>query len=142
MEILVPSSVACLNISIGMFRPLAVARRGLMLVAVSDARIIEVLGGLECCFWSGRTTATHPPFAVMLIMTKRFKLGHYLLCTSFKLRQGLLVKHRDTFELWRWTRLALGPAGMLPGWRTLLQGEVRRTALAGLDAWCSKTTGA
>jgi len=46
---------------------------------------------------------------------------------------GRIAVHRDDFDLYGWTRQALGPAGLLLGWTPLLQGKVRRQARAQLD---------
>jgi ketosteroid isomerase-like protein len=45
---------------------------------------------------------------------------------------GKIVEHRDHFDLWRWTRQALGPVGTLLGWSPLVTGKVRNQARAGL----------
>ena len=49
---------------------------------------------------------------------------------------GRIAVHRDDFDLYGWTRQALGPAGLLLGWTPLLQGKVRRQARAQLDDFC------
>jgi ketosteroid isomerase-like protein len=46
---------------------------------------------------------------------------------------GRIAEHRDDFDLYAWTRQALGPAGLLLGWTPVLQGKVRRQARAQLD---------
>jgi hypothetical protein len=51
---------------------------------------------------------------------------------SFVMSEGLIQEHRDTFDLWAWSRQALGPTGVLLGWTPLLQGKVRGQAMAGL----------
>ena len=51
---------------------------------------------------------------------------------SFVMSEGLIQEHRDTFDLWAWSRQALGPTGVLLGWTPLLQGRVRGRAMAGL----------
>jgi len=56
----------------------------------------------------------------------------------FTFRDGRIATHVDTFALWRWTRMALGPAGVLLGWSPPLQGKLRKTARKGLDKWLAK----
>ena len=51
---------------------------------------------------------------------------------DFEFRDGLIIKHRDTFSLHRWLGMALGPMGMLFGWLPPMQGKVRAAAAAGL----------
>lgn len=46
---------------------------------------------------------------------------------------GLIVDHRDEFDLYKWSRQALGPIGIALGWSPIVQGKVRKEARAGLD---------
>lgn len=51
---------------------------------------------------------------------------------SFVIRDGLIVEHRDRFDMWRWAAQALGFQGMLIGWTPLLKNTVRKQARGGL----------
>lgn len=51
---------------------------------------------------------------------------------SFAFRDGLIVDHRDAFDLWRWSRMALGPVGAVLGWTPMVQRQIRRQAAAQL----------
>ncbi|OEC61773.1 nuclear transport factor 2 family protein [Pseudomonas sp. ENNP23] len=53
----------------------------------------------------------------------------------FRFENGLIVEHRDSFDLWRWARQALGAKGLLLGWLPLVQAAIRRQAAHGLAAW-------
>ena len=66
---------------------------------------------------------------------------HNAIDASFRFRDGLIVRHDDRFSFWRWSRQALGPAGLLLGWTPLLRGKVRKTARAGLHAYLRKSSG-
>lgn len=57
---------------------------------------------------------------------------HNIVRSEFELRNGLIVRQRDRFDLWRWSRQALGPNGWLLGWSPMVQGRVRAMAAAGL----------
>ncbi len=46
--------------------------------------------------------------------------------------QGLIEKHRDSFNFWRWSRQALGTPGLLLGWSPMLRNKVRATAAGNL----------
>lgn len=50
----------------------------------------------------------------------------------FTFRDGLIATHKDSFDLWKWTRQALGPVGWLAGWTPMVQGKVRSQADRGL----------
>ena len=50
----------------------------------------------------------------------------------FVFRDGLIVEHRDHFDLWRWARQALGGKGLLLGWAPPVQTAIRRQAARAL----------
>lgn len=54
---------------------------------------------------------------------------------EFEFRDGLIIRHTDTFDFWAWARQALGPAGLVLGWTPIIQNKVRSTARAGLEKW-------
>ena len=51
----------------------------------------------------------------------------------FAFRDGLIVRHYDSFGFWRWAGQALGPAGLLLGWSPPLRWKVRKDAARALD---------
>lgn len=51
---------------------------------------------------------------------------------------GAIATHRDSFDLYAWTRQALGLKGALLGWLPQVQRAVRRQAAASLDAWLER----
>lgn len=57
---------------------------------------------------------------------------------TMALSNGLITKHTDRFDLYRWARQALGPTGLLLGWTPFVQGKIRRQARAGLDAYLAQ----
>ena len=46
---------------------------------------------------------------------------------------GLIKRHRDRFDFWRWARQALGLPGVLLGWTPMLRAKVRAQAAKNLD---------
>ena len=46
---------------------------------------------------------------------------------------GLIVRQRDRFDFWRWSRQALGTPGLLLGWSPFLRNKVRAQAAKNLD---------
>ena len=54
---------------------------------------------------------------------------------AFTFRDGLIVRHQDSFDFYRWARQALGLPGLLLGWSRLLRGKVRAQAAKGLAAF-------
>ena len=53
---------------------------------------------------------------------------HNEIDASFVFRDGLIAEHADRFDLWRWTRQALGPVGVALGWSPPVQNKVRGQA--------------
>ncbi len=53
--------------------------------------------------------------------------------------QGLITRHRDRFDFWRWARQALGLPGLLLGWTPWLRQKVRRTAAQNLAAFMARS---
>ena len=64
----------------------------------------------------------------------RYTLGgsdrqiHNIVTATFALENGLISEHRDDFDLWKWTRMALGLSGTLLGWSGSVQDKVREQA--------------
>ena len=58
---------------------------------------------------------------------------------EFVFRDGKIVEHRDHFDLYAWTRQALGPIGTLVGWSPLLQVPLRRSAKKELRRFMNKS---
>ena len=50
----------------------------------------------------------------------------------FAFRDGLIVRHFDSFPFWRWSAQALGPAGAALGWLPPLKWKVRKDAARAL----------
>ena len=55
------------------------------------------------------------------------------LAALFAFREGLIVRHYDSFSFWRWASQALGPMGAALGWFAPLKWKVRRDAARGLE---------
>jgi ketosteroid isomerase-like protein len=51
---------------------------------------------------------------------------------SFEFQDGKIVRHTDRFDLWKWSRQALGIKGWLLGWTPFLQRAVQTQAAKGL----------
>lgn len=49
--------------------------------------------------------------------------------------QGLIIRQRDSFSFWNWSRQALGLPGLLLGWSPSLKRKVRSTAAASLKKY-------
>lgn len=56
------------------------------------------------------------------------RLVHNKVDAHFEFEAGKIIRHVDSFDLWRWTRMALGTTGLVTGWSGFAQGKVRATA--------------
>ena len=54
---------------------------------------------------------------------------------TFAFKDGKIVRHEDSFDLWRWAGMALGMKGRLLGWASPVQAAIRKEGDAGLRAW-------
>jgi ketosteroid isomerase-like protein len=60
---------------------------------------------------------------------------HNIIEASFEFRDGLIVRHTDTFDLYRWARQALGTKGVLLGWAPPVQRAIRGQAARALETF-------
>ncbi len=51
---------------------------------------------------------------------------------------GLIVRHRDQFNMWNWARQALGLPGLMLGWSPWLRSKVRISAAQQLQRYVEK----
>ena len=51
---------------------------------------------------------------------------------SFEFKDGLIYKHTDTFDLWKWSHQALGWKGLALGWTSFMQRKIREQAIVSL----------
>ncbi len=78
-------------------------------------------------FWEARYTFSKTGRKVVNRITSRFTF-----------RDGLILDQVDDFDLWAWTRQALGAPGLLLGWTPFLQAKVRGEARRGLAQFMAK----
>ena len=57
---------------------------------------------------------------------------------EFEFQDGLIRRHKDHFDFWRWSRMALGAPGVLLGWSPVIRNAVRKQAAEGLEAFRRK----
>lgn len=57
---------------------------------------------------------------------------HNRISAQFEFEGALIIRHHDTFDFYKWTRMALGLPGSLLGWTPIVQNQVRTQALAQL----------
>lgn len=62
---------------------------------------------------------------------------HNIIEARFEFKDGLILRHEDTFDLYRWTKHAMGFAGTLLGWGPL-QIVIRKSAGKELTKYLAK----
>ncbi|MEM9301659.1 MAG: nuclear transport factor 2 family protein [Pseudomonadota bacterium] len=60
---------------------------------------------------------------------------HNRIDAEFEFRDGRIVRHIDRFDFWRWSRMALGPAGLVLGWTPFLKRKVQSQAAENLERY-------
>ncbi len=63
---------------------------------------------------------------------------HNIIDAEFEFRDGLILRHIDRFDFYRWSRQALGLPGLLFGWTDKLRAKVKGTAASGLQEFILK----
>ena len=54
---------------------------------------------------------------------------------QFQFKDGLIIKHTDDFDLWKWSIQALGFKGFLLGWTRFLQEKIQKNASKSLKTF-------
>ncbi len=57
---------------------------------------------------------------------------------EFEFQDGKIIRHIDTFDIWKWSKQALGLSGKLLGWSSFLQNKIRQNALGSLREFSEK----
>ena len=63
---------------------------------------------------------------------------HNIISAKFRFQDDLIIEHTDSFDFWRWSKMALGLPGVLMGWTPFLQNQVRKTAGNNLEKFIAK----
>lgn len=56
---------------------------------------------------------------------------------AFEFRDGLIMRHVDRYNLWRWAAMAIGATGALLGWLPPVQAAIRARAATALAAYAA-----
>jgi ketosteroid isomerase-like protein len=62
-----------------------------------------------------------------------------IISSQFYFKDGLIIKQVDDFDLWKWSKQALGIKGMLLGWTGFVQNKIQQQAQASLKKYIEKT---
>lgn len=53
----------------------------------------------------------------------------------FIFKDGMIISHTDTFDLWKWSRQALGISGYILGWTPFMKNKIQATTNKKLDTY-------
>ena len=62
---------------------------------------------------------------------------HNKIHAEFIFEDGKIIKHTDYFDFWTWSRMALGPLGLIMGWNSIVKVNIRKQAMANLTKFIS-----
>ena len=58
--------------------------------------------------------------------------------SKFHFKDGLIIKHTDNFDIWKWSKQAFGIKGFLFGWTGYFQNKIQERALLSLKLYKEK----
>lgn len=53
------------------------------------------------------------------------RMVHNKIKSEFEFKDGKILRHTDRFDLWKWSRMALGWKGILLGWSPMVQNKIK-----------------
>ncbi|MBI1781914.1 MAG: nuclear transport factor 2 family protein [Sphingobacteriales bacterium] len=56
-----------------------------------------------------------------------------------RIQNGKITEHTDNFDLWKWSRQALGTPGLLLGWTPMIQNKIKNTARKNLERFINSS---
>lgn len=57
---------------------------------------------------------------------------------NFKFKDGKIIEHIDYFDLWKWTKQAIGVVGYLVGWTPFMKSKIQKTTNQQLEDYIDK----
>ncbi len=57
------------------------------------------------------------------------------IAARFEFQNGKIVSHTDNFDIWEWSKQALGLKGHLLGWTSFMKNKIREYAIASLKKY-------
>ncbi len=106
-----------------------------MLLSKKESELSIEYGKVSADESSGRAewTATYKYGPEKRLVVNKIK-------SQFEFRDGKIIEQTDSFDLWNWSRQALGPLGYILGWTPFFQNKIRRMARKSLFSYMKKST--
>lgn len=61
-----------------------------------------------------------------------------VIAAEFEFKDGLILKHKDNFDIYKWSKQALGWKGFLLGWTPFMQNGIQQNAKKALANYMQK----
>ncbi len=61
-----------------------------------------------------------------------------VISAEFEFVNGKIIKHTDTFDIYKWAKQAFGLKGYLLGWTSFMQGKIQQQANSSLKKYIEK----
>ena len=88
-----------------------------------------------------REQEVHAKWEAHYSFTQTGNKVHNQISAKMEFRDGLIVRHTDHFDLYKWCQMAFGWKGTLIGWAPFFQSKIRHFAMLGLEEYMSKPGG-
>ncbi len=72
------------------------------------------------------------------LFSKTGRNVHNEIHAEFEFKNGKIFRHTDTFDVWKWSKQALGIPGVLLGWSSFMQNKIRQNAGESLKEYSQK----
>ena len=67
------------------------------------------------------------------------RMVHNKIHAEFIVEDGKIIKHTDHFGFWKWSRMAMGPLGLILGWNSIVKVNIRKQARVNLTKFITMT---
>lgn len=78
---------------------------------------VHVTGERGICHWEAK-----------YVFSGSGRQVHNVIEASFVFSEGKILQHTDSFDLWKWSGMALGTTGKLLGWSGFMKRKIRSKA--------------
>ena len=93
-----------------------------------DFKILEVDGQEVSVFWEAYYR-----------FGKKDRPVHNKIHARMRIKDGLIIDHKDEFSVYRWATQAIGSSAYLLGWTSFFQKKLRQESNRSLDKFISRT---
>jgi hypothetical protein len=104
-----------------MWKMLIESSKGGLKIAASDIKADEYVGSAQ---WTASYTFSKTNRKVINVVQARF---HF--------QDGLIIKHTDDFDVWKWSKQSFGIIGFLFGWTGYMQKKIHEKAVLSLKKY-------